>query len=93
MSVLYDVLKSDINDTTNIALVKSFDKVLSLDLLKSDKKEVSSDLEKYILEKIEERKNAKASKDYLLADKIRDELLSKGVKLIDTKDGVTYELL
>ena len=93
LSVLYDVLKSDINDTTKIALVKSFDKVLSLDLLKSDKKEVSSDLEKYILEKIEERKNAKASKDYLLADKIRDELLSKGVKLIDTKDGVTYELL
>ena len=93
LSVLYDVLKSDINSTTKIALIESFDNVLSLDLLKSDKKEISSDLEKYILEKIEERKNAKANKDYLLADKIRDELLSKGVKLIDTKDGVTYELL
>ena len=40
---------------------------------------------------IEKRNNAKKSKDYELADSIRDELYSKGIKLIDTREGTTYE--
>ena len=42
---------------------------------------------------IEERKEAKMNKDYTLADKIRDELSLRGIKLIDTKDGTTYEIV
>ena len=61
ITTLYDVLKADdLNDTSKIYLVSEFDKVLSLDLLKDDKKEIDNDLEKYILDKIEERKEAKA---------------------------------
>ena len=41
--------------------------------------------------KINERQKAKDNKDYQEADKIRDELLSLGIKLIDTKEGTTYE--
>ena len=37
------------------------------------------------------RKEAKANKNYELADKIRDELLNMGIKLIDTKDGTSFE--
>ena len=48
---------------------------------------------KYILDKIEERKKAKENKDYLLADKIREELLNKNIRLIDTKDNTTYEII
>ena len=44
--------------------------------------------EKDILNKIDERKKAREKKNYELADKIRDELLSKGV-LIEDKDGKT----
>ena len=44
--------------------------------------------EKDILNKIEERKKAREKKNYELADKIRNELLSKGV-LIEDKDGKT----
>ena len=33
------------------------------------------------------------NKDYALADKIRDELSLRGIKLIDTKDGTTYEIV
>ena len=50
-------------------------------------------VEKYILDKIEERKKAKENKDYLLADKIREELLNKNIRLIDTKDNTTYEII
>ena len=41
---------------------------------------------------IEKRKQAKLQKDYALADSIRNELLSKGIELVDTKDGTTYKI-
>ena len=94
LTVLYDLLKDeDVNGTTKLNLIAEFDKVLSLDLLKEEKKEVSSDLEKEILSKIEERKKAKKNKDFVKADAIRDELLAKGVRLIDTREGTSYELV
>ena len=46
-----------------------------------------------ILKKIEERKEAKKNKYFALADKILDDLLAEGVKLIDTREGTTYELV
>ena len=94
ITVLYDVLKdSDLNDCTKRALIEDFDKVLSLDLTKADDITIDSQLEKIILEKIEERKNAKKNKDFALADQIRDELLNKGIKLIDTREGTVYEII
>lgn len=93
ITLLYDVLKDEISDGTKLAIIEEFDKVLSLDLLKSDEKSIDSDLEEYILGKIEERKEAKANKDFARADSIRDELLEKGVKLIDSREGTTYELI
>ena len=93
VTLLYDVLKDEISDGTKLAIIEEFDKVLSLDLLKEKEKEVDADLEKYIQEKIEERKEAKANKDFAKADAIRDELLEKGVKLIDSREGTTYELV
>lgn len=66
ITVIYDVLRSDINDITKLELIKSFDEVLSLDLLKdhgNDKESsVDSELKEYILAKIEERKAAKKEK-------------------------------
>ncbi|MEM9138050.1 MAG: cysteine--tRNA ligase, partial [Cyanobacteria bacterium P01_F01_bin.42] len=38
---------------------------------------------------IEERKAAKANKDYSEADRIRDELKAQGIQLIDKAGGVT----
>ena len=49
--------------------------------------------EKDILKKIEERNLAKKNKDYETADKIRDELFDQGIKLIDNRDGTTYEII
>ena len=33
----------------------------------------------------------KQEKNFILADQIRTELLEKGIKLIDSRDGTTYE--
>ena len=92
ITLIYDLLKDDsVNDTTKIELIKAWDSVLSLDLLKKDS--LDSELESYILAKIEERKEAKKNKDFALADQIRDELLSKGIELKDTREGTTYNIL
>jgi Cysteinyl-tRNA synthetase len=52
------------------------------------KKEKSKISESEILSKIAERNKARENKNYKLSDKIRDELLNKGV-LIEDKDGKT----
>lgn len=93
MTLLYDVLKDEeLSDFTKLYLVDDFDKVLSLGLIEEEK-EVDKDLEKYILEKIEERNEAKKNKDYQKADEIRNELLEKNIKLIDSREGTTYEIM
>ena len=91
LTVLYDVLKSDLNNNTKLSLVESFDKVLSLDLLKEDK--IDENLVSYIEEMIEKRKIAKQNKDYELADSIRKELQEQGIILKDSREGTTYEVL
>ncbi len=92
LTVLYDVLKSELNNASKLYLVGEFDKVLSLDLLKDNKKEIDSDLEKYILDMIAKRNDAKKEKNYALADEIRNELLEKGIVIKDTREGTTYEI-
>ena len=91
VSVLYEVLKDDMNGKTKLELIKSFDKVLSLDLI-TEKEKVVSDKHDYIMEQIELRKAAKKNKDFELADKIRNDLASEGIILIDTREGTTYKI-
>ena len=64
MTLLYDLLKSDVNDSTKVALIKSWDKVFSLDLFAEEEKILDKD----ILAKIEERNLAKKNKNFELAD-------------------------
>jgi ATP-dependent exoDNAse (exonuclease V) beta subunit len=93
--------KADVNDKTKLELIKDFDYVLSLQLLENGKAlaetventGVDAELESFILAKIEERAAAKKAKDFATADAIRDELLSKGVAIKDTREGVKWELI
>ena len=92
VTLIYDLLKDDsVNGHTKIEIINDFDKVFSLDLTKKDLN-TSIDMDKYIKDKIEERRIAKMNKNYELSDSIRDELLSKGVILTDTRDGTTYRI-
>ena len=86
ITVLYDVLKdSELSSNTKLELIKSFDKVLSLDLIKEVK--VDKELEEKVNKLIEERNNYKANKDYENADRIRGEIEALGVTIKDTREG------
>ena len=75
-------------------LIGMFDYVLSLDLLKEreeKKPEVDDELAAYVEEQIALRKAAKKEKNFAEADRIRNELLEKGIVLKDTREGTTWE--
>ena len=99
ITLLYDVLKSELNGATKRAIIADYDKVLSLDLLKADAAAAGSDehagedpeLVAFVEGKIEERKAAKKEKNFALADAIRAELLEKGIVLEDTREGVKWK--
>ena len=97
ITVVYDVLRSDLNDATKLALVKDFDYVLSLNLTRMQGENAApkadDELTAFVEAKIEERKAAKKEKDFAKADAIRDELLAKGVRIKDTREGVVWELV
>ena len=95
MTLVYDVLKDEeLSDFSKLYLMDSFDKVLGLNLIEEEADaDVDEELEKEILAKIEERNQAKKDKDYAKADEIRNSLLEKGIKLIDSREGTTYELI
>ena len=96
VTILYDLLKDEMSDATKYALAESFDKVLSLNLTtahatrKADNT-IDTELEQYVIAKIEERKAAKKEKDFAKADAIRSELLEKGIVLEDTREGVKWK--
>jgi cysteinyl-tRNA synthetase len=92
LTILYDALKSDLNNNSKLYIVSEFDKVLSLNLLNDEVAEISEETKKYIDEMIEKRNTAKKDKDFALADQIRDELASKNIFIKDTREGTTYEI-
>lgn len=91
LSLVYDLLKSEVNDATKYTLIRNWDQVFSLDLTKE--KEVDPELEAYILQKIEERALAKKNKDFAKADQIREELLKQNIVLKDTREKTIYTIL
>ncbi|MBQ4524271.1 MAG: cysteine--tRNA ligase [Lachnospiraceae bacterium] len=94
ITICYEVLKADMKDATKLALFRSFDEVLSLDLTMGDLEEggaVDQELEAFILQKIEERKAAKKEKNFAKADEIRASLLEMEIVLEDTREGVKWK--
>ncbi|MBR4636217.1 MAG: cysteine--tRNA ligase [Clostridia bacterium] len=91
LTVLYDVLKADMNGATKLALVRDFDSVLSLGLTAEEKAEAQGgEFTEYVERLIAERAEAKKAKNWARADEIRAELGEKGVVLKDSKEGTTW---
>ena len=94
ITLLYDVLKADINGATKRAVIDDYDRVLGLNLLSEETKEPadagSYELTQYVEQMIAERAAAKKEKNFQRADEIRDELLSKGIAIKDTREGVVW---
>ena len=95
ITVLYDVLKADLSTAEKAALIKEFDTVLNLDLdkaLAEKETAVDNETKTYVEAKIAERAEAKKAKDFAKADAIREELLSKGIVIKDTREGTVWEI-
>ena len=99
VTALYDVLKASVNDATKRALIARFDEVLGLDLLghaaalreQEAAPAQSGEGDAEIEALIAQRTQAKADKNWAEADRIREELKTQGIELIDTKEGVTWK--
>ncbi|MBP1546184.1 MAG: cysteine--tRNA ligase [Oscillospiraceae bacterium] len=93
ITALYDVLKADANASTKLALIKEFDKVLSLDLIahaqKAQEKDSSeeNDIPEEIAALVEQRKEARKAKDFALADSLRDKIAELGYIIEETRQG------
>ena len=97
ITAVYDVFKAKTSDATKLALIKDFDRVLSLDLIKNadilrqkqaEEEAASADPEIDAL--VAKRTQAKKDKDFALADAIRDELKARGIEIIDTPQGAKW---
>ncbi|HBA37493.1 MAG TPA: cysteine--tRNA ligase [Firmicutes bacterium] len=92
MTVLYDVLKDEgLNGHTKLDLIRSFDKVLSLNLI-SELHEKTHPQHEEIMALIEKRAEFKKNHQFTEADGIRDELAEKGIELVDTREGTIYKM-
>ncbi len=88
MSVVWEIVKNEKKSKQLADLLLKFDQVLGLDLENSEnylneKIEVPQE----IIDLVEERKNAKANKDYAKADELRDLINSKGYSIKDSAGG------
>ena len=90
LSVMYELIKDEqVNGHTKLELIKKFDKVFSINIIN----EKNKNEDKEILDLIEKRSEAKKNKDFELADSIRSELESRGIILVDTREGTTYKIV
>ncbi len=85
MAVVQAMLKSRISNDEKISTIIDFDQVLGLNLGKIDQKE---ELPTEIQTIAEKRKKARAEKNWLLSDQLREELRLKGYAVQDAKNGM-----
>ena len=104
VTALYDVFKLNTNDATKLALIKDFERVLSLGLIEAREKaleskradaegsDIPAELLEYINTMIEARRMAKKEKNFAEADRIRAELLERGISILDTREGTKFTI-
>ena len=86
MSVVWNIIRHDKKSKQLAELLLDFDKILGLDIDKIE--EEKQELPEEVLKIIEERKQARANKDWNLSDELRDKLIDMGYSVKDTKDGM-----
>ena len=94
MSVVWEIARNVKKSIKFADLLLKFDKVLGLDMKNAEKYLVkfkqndSEELPAEIKKLVEERKNARAEKNWAKSDEIRDKIISLGYSIKDTKDGI-----
>jgi len=87
LAILNDLLKSKEEKADILATVKDFDRVLGLDLVTIEDSSKEEKIETEMLNLLEERKKARAEKNFEESDRLRDEILSMGYEILDTSEG------
>lgn len=99
ITAVYDVLKSNANADTKLALIAQFDKVLGLGLIAAAEKSATSaknneaDIPKEVLDLVEARKAARAEKNFALADELRGKIAALGYEVKETRQGTEIKKL
>ena len=89
MSIVWDVIKNPKKSKKMAELLLKFDTVLGLKIdepIEQEKNKIPNE----IIQLAEKRKLARENKNWVESDRLRDEILSKGYSIKDTKDG--YEI-
>jgi cysteinyl-tRNA synthetase len=85
MAVVQEMLKSTISDPDKHATISDYDRVLGLSLDQVDKpQELPLEIQKLV----EERRAARAAKDWAASDRLRDTIQDLGYLVQDTKEGM-----
>lgn len=89
LSVVWDLLKSDLESEQKLATILKFDQVLGLNLERVNNPHLQSDYIPAAAQKlIEERAAARSSKNWAKSDELRDELKQKfDLEVLDTPEG------
>jgi cysteinyl-tRNA synthetase len=107
VTALYDALKAKTNDATKLAILDSFDQVLSLSLLaKGEEKRkeqsgqksastggytITGEGDPEVDAQVLARYEAKKAKNFAEADRIRDELKAQGIEVTDIPGGANWK--
>ena len=90
-SDIFSWISSKVNKKDAENALKLMNELCDLMGFVKEKQDSSDDFENYIKEQIALRAAAKKAKNYAEADRIRAELLEKGVTLTDTPQGTSYK--
>ncbi|MGT2772013.1 cysteine--tRNA ligase [Streptococcus marimammalium] len=88
ITVIFELAKWINSGNYNQAVKTVFSDLLGVfGIFFDDEEEI---LDEAIEKLIRERQQARENRDFVTADRIRDDLAEKGIKLLDTKDGVRW---
>ncbi len=86
LALVFEVVKSGLSDAEKLATILDFDEVFGLKLKENISEEVVLTEEEKTL--IEERSKFRKERNFTESDKIRDELLARGIEIEDGPEGI-----
>lgn len=99
LSIIWEIARKDVKSKQYADLIGEMDEIMGIDISiekieereKMLEKKLTDSLDAEIQNLISERETARNNKEWDKADKIRDELAKRGIKIKDTKEGVVIE--
>ncbi len=92
LSILWEVIKSNLTSNQKIDFINHIEKVFSLSLIENSNIEETIIIPQNIKDLAEKRKLAKQNKDWALSDELRDEI-SKNGYIVKDKPNNEYEII